>query len=379
MYVARLPFDEHLSGGIDGTVEALVSKVAEVVAQQVVCVGLYVVLHMLQAVVCELGVHRGVVRVHSGPSLRVVERDVAHPDGVGAQDYAVASQVVVGVGGVDMCAGLVHQNVAVEVDLFEGSEDSHVACGTACEVGEDARGELVQEIEVAAVCVDVEVDAAAWFRLAGCDGALHGGLVVVGRVFHACFQQDAAFALTPVGMYVHVAHAAAVEGEILHLQVGVGRGFVGEVASIDATGGDAIEIHGVEVDDVEDVSQVDAMQVGRQRIGLLWRHTAAHAEILLALRNLEAVEVHRLVAVLEVGWMDGPQRVADDEVRLVHQPSYTLLPGCILEEACAHVHLSDLCAWRVVVPVQSAAYLVAGRVGIQSELHGLAFHLAFES
>ena len=61
MYVARLPFDEHLSGGIDGAVEALVSKVAEVVAQQVVCVGLYVVLHLLQAVVCELGVHRGVV------------------------------------------------------------------------------------------------------------------------------------------------------------------------------------------------------------------------------------------------------------------------------------------------------------------------------
>ena len=304
---------------------------------------------------------------------------MAHPDGVGAQDYAVASQVVVGVGGIDVCAGLVHQYVAVEVDLLEGTEDSHVPCGTACEVGEDARGELVQEIEVAAVGVDFEVDAAAGSRLAGSDGALHGGLVVVGRVFHACFQQDAAFALTPVGMYVHVAHAATVEGEVLHLQVSVGRGFVGEVAGIDAAGGDAVEIYGVEVDDVEDVSQVDAMQVGCQRVGLLWRHTATHAEILLALRNLEAVEVHRLVAVLEVGRMDGPQRIADDEVRLVHLPSHTLLPGGVLEEACADVHLSDLCAFRVVVPVQAAAYLVAGRVGIQSKLHGLALHFAFEA
>ena len=153
-------------------------------------------------------------------SLPVIDRGLADIYVVGAQYDAVACQVIVRADGIYMHAGLVGYQVALYVDLLEGSEHPGPTGCTTLEVGEDMACVFVQEIEVAASCPDVQLNAVA--RLVSRrDGSLHRCLVVGSRVAYVSVQEDASLAVSPVSVNVHLAHLASVEGEVADVKEGI--------------------------------------------------------------------------------------------------------------------------------------------------------------
>lgn len=96
------------------------------------------------------------------------------------------------------------------------------------------------------------------------DVSVYTGHASVGRVCHACVQENCIFLLLPTAVQVHFAQISLVESEVPDMEMGIHFGAFHQVGCVDPSGGLSGKIYGVEIDDVENVFQIDVFQVNRQ-------------------------------------------------------------------------------------------------------------------
>ena len=245
----------HVAIGKHGSVENLVAEFTEVISKQVIRLYVEVVPQVFQVVMHQVAVNGGAVFCTSRLAQVVIGGGVANYDVVGTQDDAVAIDAVLCAEHSHAQACLVHQYVAFKVDLLERTEYAYPSACPSLQVVKDAFGKLVHEVQIDALGVYTEVNAAFLSPSRG-DGSLHKGVVSRFGFLDVCVQINAVAVVAPVAVYVHAAHASFVEGEVVHRQIGVCHGLGHHLLGIDVAGGVACELHGVEVDHLENVFQV---------------------------------------------------------------------------------------------------------------------------
>ena len=251
-----MPFQGDVSRAKHRAVEGHVAKVAEVVGKHVPPLYGNVVGHVLEVVVAEAACHQSRVLLRLGTALRVVEAGVAEIDVSGLEVDAVVLDVVAHSDAGDGDGSLVDKCLAFDVDTLERAENVYPARCPPLEVVKDARSPLVDEIEVYALRIHVEVEAVVFYVLLRRDVALHMGAAPVGRVCDFAVHIDGVGLSSPVEMHVEVAHRPVVQGELGDAQVCVGLGVGEERVGIDVARGFARKFHGMEVDEREDVLEV---------------------------------------------------------------------------------------------------------------------------
>ena len=86
-----------------------------------------------------------------------------------------------------------------------------------------------------------------------------------------------------------------VERKVIDTHISINR-YAGEnVVDLHLARGQTCHLYVVEIDDAEDILQVDALQVGVERVGWVLGHTTIHVEVTSELRDLETVDIDDIV------------------------------------------------------------------------------------
>ena len=255
--------EAHIAVGEGGAVEAVVAELSEVIAQQVVGFDIEVVGHVLEVLEADAAVEDAFVRTVVGVVVAVVEADVVEGDGTWTQMHAVASvEVVAGVEDVDAHGKGVQCQVALEIQLSEGTEEVGVACGAPLQVREDTLGEEVDEVGVDVVRKDMQVDASSWLASGFDDAYDMAELAPLGLADESVDIYGAIVLPTEAAVEAEVAQQAPVEREVVHAQHSIHLRYASEIVHLHLARGQSGELHVVEVDDAEDVLQIDVAEVG---------------------------------------------------------------------------------------------------------------------
>ena len=357
-----LPAQVHVAVGKEGAVERLVAKVVEVIGKHVLGLDAEIVAQIAQMVMGEVTVHQRAVLLVSLAAEVVVGRGVLYPDVARAKHHAVAIQAVGCAQHVHLHRGFFGDEVAFQVDLLEGAEHAGVPCGPSLQVGENGGGELVQEEQVDAFGMDVQVQSAPRV-MSGGDGALELGMVAGLAVTHVCFQLDAFSPVPPSGMHVHLSHQALVDAEVLHVEKGIRYGRFQQVLGIDEPCGTARKLQRLEVYHLKDIVEVDIVEIHRYGVVLPLRHDAVHHQVSLALADACLLDAGCPFAVDDGGGVHVPQGIADGNLCGRHAGLYHCLSCFVSHECGCHIQRSRLCRLPFVVPFEHASQaVVAGKV-----------------
>ena len=209
------------------------------------------------------------------------------------------------------------------------------------------------EVEVGAVGFDVQVDEVAFGRHIALDVCL-SVRTVIGS------SEDVYLFLffVPRNLCVKGSHATVFELEVVDRQSPVGLEVAEEIAQAAAACGLAAEGHGIEIDEVEDVFNIQVTHANEDRILAVVRcHTVERQKLLLVLHG-ELVNLQVLVVVGDGRGVDVPLCVHDGDGRGGKVDKGYLVSVERGVEASAGGNLTAHALIGIVVPLQGRGQLV---------------------
>ena len=315
--------------------------------------------------------------VFAGSALPVVNHGITEINVVRAQNDGVVDEAVVHFGCVDFHSSLADQHVAFQIDTFERTEYAGPSRRSSVQTGEYAVCVVVQKSQVYVFGTNHQVEAS----LGGgtdSDVSVHTGHAAVGRVCHACVQENCIFLLLPTTVQVHFAQISLVESEVPYMEVGIHFGAFHQVGCVGPSGGLSGKIHGVEINDVEDVFQIDVFQIDRQGIARVARYVTVENQVTVTLFDGESVDVDQARRGMYAGGMYVPDRVVDDDLRGMKFDVGEHLLFFVSGKPGVGRDGTLIDFFGVVGPIQSCVDIVMGGAGQQSEVHGGFADLLFE-
>ena len=118
-------------------------------------------------------------------------------------------------------------------------------------------------------------------------------------------------------MYVCVecSHASVFELEVADLQVSVGMEVAQHAAGTTAAGGQSVERHSMEVDEVQHVADVDVLHTDLQRVEITFRCRTVNHQVLLIVAHGEVEDIETVIVVGDVAGLDVPRGTIDSHFR----------------------------------------------------------------
>ena len=349
------------AGGVGCAVEALAVERVRVVRKQVLRLDVYVVRPVREVVVMQSARHDTDIVVS------VVDSVVAEAYLVWQEVHRVATQ---GIRGVECCEAhaAVHLCLSDEVYVLERTHHVQLSVDVCVDIIHEAVAESAQELCSCALSLDAEVDiAVAWRHIAVDYGASVALVLSHGVELYASFLRVVA----DVGE--ECAHASALKLEVVYLQVGVDERRLAEHArQISLARRHAVELYGVEVDEVEHVVHVHVLQLHGQRVVHAVRSRAVDADSLVAVTHLESVYIKMVLVVGDACRMDVPRSVADGSARLKNVYVRCRFALLVLGEDGAGVQHATHRAAGVVLELHRGVQMVVERSGTQFQRKRLA-------
>ena len=137
--------------------------------------------------------------------------------------------------------------------------------------------------------------------------------LAVGRLVDESVEVDGTVVLAPeTAIDEHLAEEAVVELEIIDAEVGIYGNILEQAVGFQLACGQAGKLHIVEVYEAENILQVDALEVGIERVGVLLRHTSVDAQVAPLLGHFETIYVERSVAETDIRWPYIPRCIRYD-------------------------------------------------------------------
>ena len=136
----------------------------------------------------------------------------------------------------------------------------------------------MQESEVHTLCMDIQVKSRTR-SMPGCYPSPDHSLLACWSILYVGIQLYGFRQHSPIDMYIHVAHTSIVEGKVMHLQEGVCLGCPQQILPIDTTGSISLEIHSVEVDQIEEIGQIEVLHIHGKCICLLTGDSSVECQI----------------------------------------------------------------------------------------------------
>jgi len=101
-----------------------------------------------------------------------------------------------------------------------------------------------------------------------------------------------------------------LESELLHLKFAAGLGLTEKMRDISLSGGIPAEVDSMEIDKIEDVTQVDMIEFHKQRVARSGIGHAVDTDALASRSDEEVVYIQMVFAVNDIRGVDGERAVA---------------------------------------------------------------------
>ena len=359
--IATAPVDANSAVGKDGAIEGVVAKAADVVGKEIVGGNLEVVAQTGEMLVMDESVDI------AGIAVGIADDGILELYLVGDEGDGV---VVEGVAAVERTnhRRTVDDELAGEVDGAERTGKANLAHGATVDLADERLGERVHEVDVGGVGLDAEVDIVALGRHV----ALDDGACVVAVVGDGV-DVYLTLLLVPVDIRAQHSHAPALEEEVAHGEVGMCRHIPEGSHNECLARGTAVEIHGMEIDKVENVAHVDAVEVDVQRVALAGACRAVDDDVLAIVGDGELADVDVLGRVVDVGRLDKPCLVADGEVGGLH--NYMGIGDSLTVLAKGRGGIETTSALALVEPAERHVNEVVGGIAAGGEVEDVAIVL----
>ena len=375
---SRPSLDTHPSGGNGSTAEQFVAELFLVVRQQLVGLDVDVVAHVREMLVAQHAIQQSLVAQSLGSAVLVVNHGIVEYDFSRSDGHLIIIHVILRVQDVHFHAGMFYQHVAFEVDTAKRTEYAEIAGGASLQVGEDSCRILVQEVQIGVVGRDVQVESAARL-MSRSDGTLHARHAAFHRVVHQGIQENGMLAGFPSGVGVHGPHRSQVEREVLHVQICFNGRILFQVVGIDTSGGIAVELHGVEVDHVEHILQIDVLEIGHKCVVLLVGNRSVNTQIAVGrLVDQEVVNMHRAGFDFHARRMNIPHGVVDDNAARVEIDDRAGLLVLGLFEERADSNIAGIFLALGDIPVQVVVENTVADIRVDPDAHHVFTHFSGE-
>ena len=154
-------------------------------------------------------------------------------------------------------------------------------------VGENTVDEGLEESQVRASGADVQVQPLFFGR----DIPVYErGVLLV--LFNVSQKAHAAQFVIPFAFDVSLPQQGVVQGEAFHVQARVHDGVVQHVMQVDFSGNQPVELHGMELDDIHDVLQVDVAQVYQATVGFGFSNPSVCPYVLVTVLKQEITDIN---------------------------------------------------------------------------------------
>ena len=142
------------------------------------------------------------------------------------------------------------------------------SCGSSLKVVEDGRSPFIDEFQIYAFGIHVQVNTVIVNVFLRRDVAFDKRTPLIGRISNIAIEEDGVGTFSPIEMNVEVTHRSVIQSELGNTDVSIGLRRREQRMGISITCGFTTQFYRMEVDEREDVFQIDALQLSMQGIGL---------------------------------------------------------------------------------------------------------------
>ena len=310
----------------------------------------------------------------SDVAVRVVNRVVLEQNFVGNERNRGVSQ---GVGRVerldaDRSAG---SGIAREVDVVQWTVKSQISSHLQVDVAHKTAAKTLQKLSASLVRRDEQFQFVVLRRNIAVHEGVHGEKTHLqdarrersNRVVGDSVDVDLLRLVVQPSRRAERSHSSVFKVEIGHTEFRSGLWRTEKVGDEGFSRRQTAEFHGIEIDKVEDVFDINILQFGDERVGGGRGRPTVDDEVLVVARNGEMVDGEVVFAIYNRARLDRPKRVANREVRRVNIDVGSVFSVGRLEELRVGVQHALHRAQRVVFKVERGGEMVVGSVGVERQ------------
>ena len=119
------------------------------------------------------------------------------------------------------------------------------------------------------------------------------------------------------------------------------------------------------------------MQLSTQGIGGKVGDSSAKLDVSVALADGQILHIDDLVVILDGGWFDAPNRVANHDARLVYSGIDGRLASKVATDIAGYADVACIRDGSLVVPTQPGRHFVVLRISIEVDFNRLSLDEAF--